>query len=66
MVYPTNAGWIHAAFDTLTGLFDRLGLRENINKTVGTVCHPFRAAVAQADEAYTRQMTGEGRSYKES
>ena len=29
------------------------------------VCHPCRAAGVQADEAYTRRMTGVGRNYKE-
>ena len=28
---------LHAALDVLTGLFDRVGLRTNVNKTVGIV-----------------------------
>ena len=53
------------AFDMLTGIFDRVGLRTNVRKTVGMVWRPCRAAGVRADEAYTRRMTGEGRSFKE-
>ena len=53
------------ASETLTGLFDRVGLRTNVSKTMGMVCRPCQAAGVRVDEAYTRQMTGEGRSFKE-
>ena len=29
----TNLGWIHTTFDTLTGLFDQVGLKTNVWKT---------------------------------
>ena len=44
MVASTDPGWLQSAFDTLTGIFDRVGLRANVHKTVGMVCRPFRAA----------------------
>ena len=47
------------------GLFDRVGLRKNVRKTVGMVCQPCRAAGVR-DKAYTRRMTREGRIFKES
>ena len=58
--------WFQLEFNTLTGLFDRVGIRTNIHKIVGMVCRPYRAADVQAEKAYTRQMIGEGRSFKES
>ena len=42
MVASTNPGWLQTAFDTLTGIFDRVGLNKNVQKTVGMVCHPAR------------------------
>ena len=42
-----------------------MGLWTKVLKTVGIVCRPFRAAMVQADEAYTWRMMGEGRSFKE-
>ena len=65
LVASTYPGWLQSAFYTLMGLFDRVGLRTNIRKTVGMACQPCRAARVQADEAYKRKMTGEGRSFKE-
>ena len=49
----------------LTGLFYRVGLRTNFRKTADMVCRTFRADGVWADKAYTRRMTGEGRSFKE-
>ena len=54
MVAYTGPGWIQAAFDTLTGLFDRVGLRKNVRKNVGMVCQPCQAAGVRAYKAYTR------------
>ena len=65
MVASTDPGWLQSAFDTLTGLFDQVGLPKNVCKTVGMVCRPCRVAGVQADEAYTRRMTGEWRIFKE-
>ena len=65
MVVSTDPGWIKLGFDTLAGIFDWVGLQTNVRKTVGMVFRPCRAAGVRADEAYTRWMTGEGRSFKE-
>ena len=46
-------------------IFDRVGPRTNVRKTVVVMCRPFRAAGVRADNAYTRRMTREGRSFKE-
>ena len=44
MVASSDPGWLHGAFNTLVGLFDRVGLWTNVRKTVGMVCHPCQAA----------------------
>ena len=42
MVASTDLVWLHITFDTLTGLFYCAGLKMNVRKTVGMVCHPYR------------------------
>ena len=42
MVASTYPGWLHTAFNTLAGIFDRVGLLTNVRKTVGMVCQPYR------------------------
>ena len=44
VVESTDLGWLQSEFVMLTGLFDQVGLRKNIRKTMGMVCKPFRAA----------------------
>ena len=65
MVASTNTVWTQTAFGTLTGLFDWVGLKTNVLKTVGMVCHPYQAVGVRVYEAYTSKMTGAGRSNKE-
>ena len=65
MVASTNPGCIQTVFDTLTGIFDQVGLNKNVRKIVGMVLRPCQAAEVRADKAYTRRMKGLGRSYKE-
>ena len=35
MVASTDPGWTQTSFYTLTGLFDRVGPKKNVQKTVG-------------------------------
>ena len=65
MVASADPQWLQAAFSTLVGLFDRVGLRTNVRKTVGMVCRPYQAAGTQSEAAYERRMTGVGPSYCE-
>ena len=65
LVASTDLGWLQLAFNMLTGLFDQVGLWMNVQKTLGVVCRPFRAAGVRAYKAYTRRMTIEGRGFKE-
>ena len=40
MVVLSDPAWLQGAFTALVGLFDRVGLRTNVGKTVSMVCHP--------------------------
>ena len=65
MVSSADLGWLQTAFDILTGIFGRVGLQTNVQKNVGMVCQTCRSVRVREDEAYKRQMAGEGRSYQE-
>ena len=65
MVALSEQRWLQGAFNTLVGLFYRVGLRTNVRKTVGMVCRQCQAAGTQLEVAYGRQMMGEGSSYRE-
>ena len=56
---------MQGAFSTLVGLFNRLGLKMNIGKTIGMVFRPCQTVGTQSEVAYDRQMTGAGLSYQE-
>ena len=60
MVASRSLVWVQSEFETLTGIFDRVGLRTNIHKIVGIVCRSFREVKVRTDKAYTRWMIGEG------
>ena len=40
MIASSDPRWLQGAFNTLVGLFDRVGLRTNVGKTVVMVYHP--------------------------
>ena len=65
MVAWSDPHWLKGAFNTLIGLFDRVGLRANVNKTVGMVCRLCHAAGTQSEAAYGWRITGEGPTYRE-
>ena len=52
MVASSEPLWLQGAFNTLVGLFDRVGLQTNFGKTVGMVCLPCQAAGNQLEAAY--------------
>ena len=37
LVDSTDPGWLQLEFDTLTGLFDRVGIKKKLRNTVGMV-----------------------------
>ena len=57
-VASIELGWMQLAFDTLTELFYRVGLRKNVCKNVGIMCRPCQTAGVRSDEVYSRRMTG--------
>ena len=65
MVASSDPCWLQWDFDTLVLLFERVGLRTNVWKTVSMVCRPCQASVTQSVAAYGRKMTGEGPTYQE-
>ena len=65
MVASSDPRWLQGAFNTLVGLFDRVGLRKKFGKTVGMVYQPFQVAGNLSEAAYGRRVTGEGSTYKE-
>ena len=56
--------WLQGAFNTLVGLFDRVGLRTNSGKTFGMVCNPCQAAGNLSTAEYRRRVTGVGPTYR--
>ena len=65
MVASSDPRWLQGAFNTLVGLFDRMGLRTNVRKIVGMICRPCQAAGNLLEAAYGRRITGEGPTYME-
>ena len=65
IVASSDPHWLQGTFDTLIGLFDRVGLWTHVGKTVGMVFRPCQAAGNQLEAAYGRQITGEGPTYQE-
>ena len=64
MFVLSDPAWLQGTFTALVGLFDRVGLRTNVGKTVSMVCHPCQTGAGnRTEEVYGRRLTGEGRSY---
>ena len=58
MVASLDPVWLKVAFNALVGLFDRVALQTNVEKTVGMVCHLCQAARNLNTAAYMRRITG--------
>ena len=58
LVVSTDPDWLKGGFDTLTRLFDRVGLQNNVGKTVRVLCRPWCAVGTKLEAAYERQITG--------
>ena len=63
MVASSDPRWLQWAFNSLVGLFERVGLQTKVEKTVSMACRPCLAASNQSEEAYGRKMTVEGPTY---
>ena len=65
MVESSDPRWLQWAFNALVSLFERVGLRTNVDKTVSMTCRPHPSAGNQSEVAYGHKMTGEGPTYRE-
>ena len=66
MVGATDPQWLQGAFIALVAIFDRVGLQNNVNKTVSMACQPCRAGSGnRTAEGYRRRITGEEKSFRE-
>ena len=66
MVVSLGPAWLQGAFSALVVIFDKVGLRTNVNKTVSMACHPCRAGSGnRTTEGYSPRLTGVGKTFKE-
>ena len=66
MVVSSDPAWLQSAFSALVAIFDRVGLRTNVNKTFSMACHPCRAGSGNRTAAgYSRRLTGVGKTFTE-
>ena len=60
LIDSTKPKWLQGAFNTLTGLLEKVGLWTNIGKTDRILFRLSRAIGTQLEEAYELWMTGSG------
>ena len=65
MDVSSDPRWLQGGFIALVGLFDRVGLKTNVRKTVVMVCRPCQAEGMQSEALYGIRMKGAGPSYRE-
>ena len=66
MVVSSDPAWLQGDFNALVAIFDRVGLLNNVRKTVSMVCHPCQVRAGnRTEEAYSWRVTGVGKSYAE-
>ena len=65
MVASSDTRWLQGAFNTLVGLFYRMGMWTNVEKTVSMVCRSCQAERNQSEAVYRIQITGVGPTYRE-
>ena len=49
---------LNRVFDVLTGLFNRFGLRKNMQRTVSMTCQQYHAHGRMSVESFKRKMAG--------
>ena len=66
MFASSDPTWLQGAFSALVAIFNRVGLRNNVSKTVSMACHPCWAGDGNRTKAgYSRRLTGVGKMYTE-
>ena len=62
MVGASDPAWLQGAFSALVAIFDRVGLRTNVDKTVSLACHPCRAGTGNRTGGIQAETNG-GREF---
>ena len=65
LVTSPESAQLQVAFNPLTGIFGRVGLRSNKVNTVGMAYRPCHILHAWSTEAYTWRVTVPGLSYRD-
>ena len=66
MVASLDPAWLQGAFSDLVAIFNRVGLRNNVGKSVSMACYPCQAGAGNRTEVgYSRRLTGLGKTYTE-
>ena len=65
LVSSPESARLQGAFDTLTGIFNCVGLQNNKVKTVKSACWPCHTPHTWPTETYTQQVKGRGLLYRE-
>ena len=60
MIASSDPRWLQWAFTVLVGLFDRVGLRTNQQKTVSMTCRPCSTPGNRSETSYSHTMMGAG------
>ena len=64
LITSMRATHIQRNFDTLTELFEHVGIRTNVSKTASMACKPYRALGGHSTEAYGLRITERGGSFR--
>jgi len=65
LIGSTDPEWLQEAFNFLTELFERVGLKTNTNKTKAMICHPGSIATQQSTAGYRHRTLYEGGNFRE-
>ena len=63
LIESTQPEWLQETFNTLIGVFYRVGLSTNVVKMVRIILHSCRVVGTHSDMAYKRTIVGEGLTY---
>jgi hypothetical protein len=64
LIASRNSEWLQMAIQSLSELFERVGLRTNTTKTETMNCTPGYISGPMSASAYKRRMDGEGQSHR--
>ena len=65
LIGSSDLEWIQVAINILKGLFQRVGLVENVEKSNTMTFQPGAIYTGMSDKAFSRRITVEGGNYRE-